>query len=71
MKSEGVVGDGRMEYGAPLRAVVTSDFMTAHWAELAYELLSRVLNRIINESHVINLVVFDIPGKLPATIEWE
>jgi GMP synthase (glutamine-hydrolysing) len=45
--------------------------MTAQWAELAYELLSRVLNRIINEAHVINLVVFDIPGKLPATIEWE
>ena len=54
-----------------LRAVVTSDFMTAHWAELPYELLGKVSNRIINEVRGINRVVYDISGKPPATIEWE
>jgi GMP synthase (glutamine-hydrolysing) len=54
-----------------LRAVVTSDFMTAHWAELPYELLGKVSNRIINEVRGINRVVYDVSGKPPATIEWE
>ena len=54
-----------------LRAVVTSDFMTAHWAELPYTLLGKVSNRIINEVRGINRVVYDISGKPPATIEWE
>jgi GMP synthase (glutamine-hydrolysing) len=72
VKSVGVMGDGRTyEYVVALRAVVTSDFMTAHWAELPYELLSKVSNRIINEVRGINRVVYDISGKPPATIEWE
>jgi GMP synthase (glutamine-hydrolysing) len=72
VKSVGVMGDGRTyEYVAALRAVVTSDFMTAHWAELPYSLLGKVSNRIINEVRGINRVVYDISGKPPATIEWE
>jgi GMP synthase (glutamine-hydrolysing) len=54
-----------------LRAVVTSDFMTAHWAHLPHALLSHVSNRIINEVRGINRVVYDISGKPPSTIEWE
>lgn len=72
VKSVGVMGDGRTyEYVVALRAVITSDFMTAHWAELPYDLLGRVSNRIINEVRGINRVVYDISGKPPATIEWE
>jgi len=72
VKSVGVMGDGRTyEYVVSLRAVTTSDFMTANWAELPYELLGRVSNRIINEVKGINRVVYDISGKPPATIEWE
>ncbi len=72
VKSVGVMGDGRTyDYVVALRAVVTSDFMTAHWAELPYALLSKVSNRIINEVRGINRVVYDISGKPPATIEWE
>ena len=72
VKSVGVMGDGRTyEYVVALRAVQTSDFMTAHWAELPYELLGKVSNRIINEVKGINRVVYDISGKPPATIEWE
>ena len=54
-----------------LRAVETTDFMTAHWAELPYDLLGRVSNRIINEVRGINRVVYDVSSKPPATIEWE
>ena len=72
VKSVGVMGDGRTyDYVVALRAVVTSDFMTAHWAELPYSLLGKVSNRIINEVRGINRVVYDISGKPPATIEWE
>jgi GMP synthase (glutamine-hydrolysing) len=72
VKSVGVMGDGRTyEYVVALRAVVTSDFMTAHWAELPYSLLGRTSNRIINEVRGINRVVYDVSGKPPATIEWE
>jgi len=72
VKSVGVMGDGRTyEYVVALRAVETSDFMTAHWAELPYKLLGKVSNRIINEVKGINRVVYDISGKPPATIEWE
>lgn len=72
VKSVGVMGDGRTyDYVVALRAVVTNDFMTAHWAELPYSLLGRVSNRIINEVRGINRVVYDISGKPPATIEWE
>ena len=66
------MGDGRTsENVVALRAVVTSDFMTAHWAHLPYELLGRVSNRIINEVRGLNRVVYDVSGKPPATIEWE
>ncbi|QLI82604.1 glutamine-hydrolyzing GMP synthase [Chitinibacter fontanus] len=72
VKSVGVMGDGRTyDYVVALRAVVTSDFMTAKWAELPYDLLGKVSNRIINEVRGINRVVYDVSGKPPATIEWE
>lgn len=72
VKSVGVMGDGRTyDYVVALRAVVTSDFMTADWAELPYSLLKRVSSRIINEVRGINRVTLDISSKPPATIEWE
>jgi GMP synthase (glutamine-hydrolysing) len=72
VKSVGVMGDGRTyDHVVALRAVVTSDFMTAHWAHLPYALLGRVSNRIINEVRGLNRVVYDVSGKPPATIEWE
>ncbi|WP_104931775.1 glutamine-hydrolyzing GMP synthase [Vitreoscilla sp. C1] len=72
VKSVGVMGDGRTyEYVVALRAVITNDFMTAHWAHLPYDLLGTVSNRIINEVRGINRVVYDVSGKPPATIEWE
>jgi GMP synthase (glutamine-hydrolysing) len=72
VKSVGVMGDGRTyEYVVALRAVQTTDFMTAHWAPLPHELLGKVSSRIINEVRGINRVVYDISGKPPATIEWE
>ncbi|HMP75203.1 MAG TPA: glutamine-hydrolyzing GMP synthase [Kiritimatiellia bacterium] len=72
VRSVGVMGDGRTyEYVVALRAVQTTDFMTAHWAHLPHELLSRVANRIINEVRGLNRVVYDISSKPPATIEWE
>jgi len=72
VRSVGVMGDGRTyDYVVALRAVQTSDFMTAHWAELPYDLLARVSSRIINEVRGINRVTYDISSKPPATIEWE
>lgn len=72
VKSVGVMGDGRTyEWVVSLRSVETSDFMTANWSELPYDLLGRVSNRIINEVRGINRVVYDVSGKPPATIEWE
>ncbi|MEY3997861.1 MAG: hypothetical protein RLY60_673 [Pseudomonadota bacterium] len=72
VKSVGVMGDGRTyEHVVALRAVVTSDFMTADWAELPYSLLKKVSARIINEVRGINRVVLDVSSKPPATIEWE
>ena len=72
VKSVGVMGDGRKyDWVISLRAVETIDFMTAHWANLPYDLLGKVSNRIINEVNGISRVVYDISGKPPATIEWE
>ncbi|CAG9187253.1 glutamine-hydrolyzing GMP synthase [Cupriavidus pinatubonensis] len=72
VKSVGVMGDGRTyDYVVALRAVQTTDFMTAHWAHLPYSLLGRCSNRIINEVRGLNRVVYDVSGKPPATIEWE
>jgi len=72
VRSVGVMGDGRTyEHVVALRAVQTTDFMTAHWAELPHELLARVSNRIINEVRGLNRVVYDVSSKPPATIEWE
>jgi GMP synthase (glutamine-hydrolysing) len=72
VRSVGVMGDGRTyEHAVALRAVQTTDFMTAHWAPLPHEVLARVSTRITNEVRGINRVVYDISAKPPATIEWE
>jgi len=72
VKSVGVMGDGRTyDFVVALRAVQTSDFMTADWAELPYGLLKRTSGRIINEVRGINRVTYDVSSKPPATIEWE
>jgi len=72
VRAVGVMGDGRTyEHVVALRAVQTTDFMTATWAALPYELLAKVSSRIINEVRGLNRVVYDISSKPPATIEWE
>lgn len=72
VKSVGVKGDARCyEYVIVLRAVVTTDFMTAEWAELPHAFLAHVSNKILNEVSHVSRVVYDISGKPPATIEWE
>ncbi len=72
VKSVGVMGDGRTyDHVVALRAVQTTDFMTADWAELPYSLLKKVSGRIINEVRGINRVAYDVSSKPPATIEWE
>jgi len=72
VRTVGVMGDGRTyENAVALRAVQTTDFMTAHWAHLPHDLLARVSNRITNEVRGFNRVVYDISSKPPATIEWE
>jgi GMP synthase (glutamine-hydrolysing) len=72
VKTVGVMGDGRTyENAVALRAVETTDFMTAHWARLPPDFLERVSARIVNEVRGINRVVYDITSKPPGTIEWE
>jgi GMP synthase (glutamine-hydrolysing) len=72
VRAVGVMGDGRTyEHVVALRAVQTTDFMTATWAPLPYDLLAKVSSRIINEVRGLNRVVYDISSKPPATIEWE
>ena len=72
MRSVGVMGDGRTyDYTLALRAVTTSDFMTADWARIPYDVLDKVSTRIVNEVGSINRIVYDITSKPPATIEWE
>ena len=72
MRSVGVMGDGRTyDYTLALRAVTTTDFMTADWARIPYDVLEKTSNRIINEVEHVNRIVYDITSKPPATIEWE
>jgi len=72
VKSVGVMGDHRTyEHVAVLRAVTTSDFMTADWYQMPYELIARISNRIVNEVKGINRVCYDVTSKPPGTIEWE
>ena len=72
MRSVGVMGDGRTyDYTLALRSVTTTDFMTADWTRIPYEVLDKVSVRIVNEVKGINRIVYDITSKPPATIEWE
>lgn len=72
VKSVAVMGDARVyDYVIALRAVETIDFMTARWAQLPYDLLAKVSNRICNEVRGVSRVTYDISSKPPATIEWE
>lgn len=72
MRSVGVMGDGRTyDYTLALRGVTTTDFMTADWARIPYDVLDKISVRIVNEVRCINRIVYDITSKPPATIEWE
>ena len=72
MRSVGVMGDERTyDYTLALRAVETSDFMTASFSKIPYEILEKVSSKIVNEVKHINRVVYDVTSKPPATIEWE
>jgi GMP synthase (glutamine-hydrolysing) len=72
IRAVGVMGDGRSYHHViALRSVDTSDFMTADWSRIPYDVLARVSNRIVNEVRGISRVVYDITSKPPGTIEWE
>lgn len=72
MRSVGVMGDERTyDYTLALRAVTTTDFMTADWARIPYDILEKISNRIVNEVKHINRIVYDVTSKPPSTIEWE
>jgi len=72
VRAVGVMGDGRSyQHVIALRSVDTSDFMTADWSRIPYEVLARVSNRIVNEVRGVSRVVYDITSKPPGTIEWE
>ncbi|MCI1964737.1 MAG: glutamine-hydrolyzing GMP synthase [Oscillospiraceae bacterium] len=72
IKSVGVMGDGRTyDNTVALRGVTTTDFMTADWARIPYDVLEKASSRIINEVQNVNRIVYDITSKPPATIEWE
>ena len=72
MKSVGVMGDFRTyNYAVAIRAVKTSDFMTANYVQLPYDIIDEVSRRIVNEVKGINRVLYDVTSKPPATIEYE
>ena len=72
MRSVGVMGDFRTyDYTLALRGVTTSDFMTADFARIPYDVLAKISSRIVNEVKSVNRIVYDITSKPPSTIEWE
>ena len=72
MRSVGVMGDERTyDYAVALRAVTTTDFMTAECAEIPFAVLQKVMNRVVNEVKGVNRVVYDLTSKPPGTIEFE